>query len=95
MFRGTLASKMQKDQFGVGSLVKGGNFQSWLVVGFDNSVNLVDLYTMVMVSDEWVNVEDMNFLSTNEARELVDLTGLHWTFTDYELEPAGLKKFKK
>lgn len=95
MFRGTVASKMHLDQFGVGSLIKGGNFQSWLVIGFDNAVNLIDLYTMMMVSDEWVNVEDVNFLSTDEARELMNLTGLHWTFTDYDLEPEGLKKIKK
>ena len=93
MFRGTIASKMQLNQFGVGSIVKAGINHAWLVVGQDNAVNLVDMHTMQLISHEWVNVEDMNFISTNEARELMCLTAyVHWTFTDFEFDAKGIKK---
>jgi hypothetical protein len=93
MFRGQSKSKMSKDQFGIGSLIGGEGSDRWLVFGIhDGAVGLINLQTMLQ-EDGFVQVEDVNHISLDEARLIVQMTPLHWTFTDFDLYPDGMKNF--
>lgn len=88
MFRGKTKSKMQPDQFGVGSIIKAAD--DYLVVGFVKSVKVLNLVTMEL-SHDLVDVEDINFISENEARKICTLVNPNWAFTDFEIDAKGLK----
>jgi hypothetical protein len=61
-----------------------------LVSDGKSSIRLLDLNTLVL-TEKYYPVEDPNFLTQDEARRIVELTKLNWTFTDFELIPAGVK----
>lgn len=96
MFRDTGNAKMSKDTVGVGSTVK-GNFDSedymFVCIG-DKSVGLLNLQTMIIDGKSVVSVEDINYISSAEARNILNSLGnkLNWTFTDFEIIPKGLKR---
>ncbi len=97
MFRGTLNSKIDPTHFGVGSVVVGSHKEYWLVVGSNKVVRLLNLSTY-QLSKDGSTVEDINFISSDEAREICNLTEEHFAFSDYTLDAEGLKsvefKFK-
>lgn len=97
MFKTNQDSEISKQKFGVGSTVTGGQ-QSWLVIGSTDSsgkrVGLVNLDTFEFVGWSRGFVSDLNFLTQQEARMLVDSTvgnKYQWTFTDFDLVSEGLK----
>lgn len=90
MFRGT-TTKPELKNFGAGSIMKLGN-DSYLVVAEGNQVSLLNLETFQR-NGQWVEVENVYFLSEEDARELGNMVdGV--TFSDYELLPRGFKELK-
>lgn len=93
MFRDSGNSAMEKTKFGVGSLVTTGH-KTFLVIGTGNKqVSIMSLDTFETVRKP-IEVVDINFLTSAEARELIDSTvgdELQYTFTDFDLIPAGVK----
>jgi hypothetical protein len=91
MFRGESKSKLLPENFGAGSFIIGSGDQVWMLVSDGkSSIRLLDLNTLVL-TEKYYPVEDPNFLTQDEARRIVELTKLNWTFTDFELIPAGVK----
>ncbi len=97
MFKTDQDSEMSSTKFGVGSIIKGSS-EKWLVVGVKNSqgkqVAVVDLDTFMLVG--WADhpVADLNYMTEKEVRNIVDSTvgaTLNWTFTDFDLDPKGMK----
>lgn len=85
---------LPKDKFGIGSLVEAGN-EKYLVITIKKSkkVGLLDLRTMQIISEKFIEVENVNDLNSKEARAVVEIAGnlLHYTFTDFDLINKGLK----
>ena len=90
MFRGTKPSLMDPKSFGVGTVVKEGHDMFLLVAAFTREVCFIDLATFAKASD-YIKVEDVNFLSEKEAREVIDSMKRGATFTDYFISTSGLK----
>lgn len=94
MFRNSI-SKIDPEHFGVGSIIKAGEFSKWLLVSFkQNFVSLVNMDTFEVIPNCSFGVVDQNFLSEDEARLLIDESigkKLQYTYTDFELDPKGLK----
>lgn len=93
MFKKITASKMDVDQFGIGSVIKADR-QEWLVVTSDilsNRLYLLDLDTMAF-SNRSITVTDVHFLLKSEVIELVNLTDKNFTFSDFEFNSKGLKR---
>ena len=93
MFRDTKSSGMSYEKLGVGSIIEGDNRIQFLIVGAntESSVQILNLKTMVL-SDNSVPVQDINFLSTNEARVLCNYVESSWTFSDFDFNSKGLKQ---
>lgn len=93
MFRDSDNSKMKKSNFGVGSTVIAGNDRFVVVRTGDVKVSLLCLKTFVVLTPS-IDVYDPNFLTSTEARMLVDQTAgnkLNYTYTDFDLVAAGIK----
>ena len=94
MFRDTTKSKMDKSYFGVGSTIGTSNPNEYLLIGAgEDYVRVVDLETMMTVRDV-VRVDDVNYLTANEARKVVEETvgaELGYTYSDFTLNPEGFK----
>jgi hypothetical protein len=90
MFRGIQKSKMQPDQFGVGSIFEADRSNRYVVVSEGPCVRILNLNTFE-VSTNWVSVEDVNFLTQDEARKVVNLADLNFTFSDFDFNPSGIK----
>lgn len=91
MFRGKQDSKMCADQFGVGSTMKAGDQGPWLVVKISHiRIGLIHLPSMTLIEDDVV-VEDVNFVSVEEARKLCNLANHNFTFTDFDMDSKGYK----
>ena len=91
MFRGTGKSIMNSESFGAGSTIKDSKNTYLVVSNADNNqVYLICLNTMEMLPKS-VNVEDVNYMSQTETRDLVN-NNLTDAFSDYEFIPAGLKE---
>lgn len=94
MFRLNQDSELSRSKFSVGSIIVGEYAQRWLIVGKGKSVELVDLSTFKIVDNSSTKVEDLNFMSEQEVRDLVgDTIGkqLNWTFSDFRFDSRGLK----
>lgn len=96
MFKDNNITPMSDDKFGAGSVVCGlpnRLDEVWLVVRLhDNSVCLISNTEFKMIGKP-VQVNDPNYLTEAEARELVNQVGniLNWTFTDFSLLTKGHK----
>lgn len=97
MFRDIPKTKMNPEVMGVGSVITGGGSgadHNWLIVGDASGacVALINAETFQLASD-WVECENIHYLSSGECRELCRLIGnkLAWTFTDFFLSSAGMK----
>jgi hypothetical protein len=89
MFRGTKRSELSRENFSVGSFIgEGNNPKKWLVVSCGNYVQLLRMKDFDLLGAS-VTVEDPNFLSKEETRNLIKV--LPGTFTDYDFDPQGLK----
>jgi hypothetical protein len=89
MFRGTKRTQLSKENFGAGSFVGEGNDpKKWLVVAQGSSVVLMRMKDFELIG-LLVPVEDPNFLSKEETRNLINV--LPGTFTDYDFDTRGLK----
>ena len=92
MFRGVSASKLLPENFGAGSFIIGDGNTIWMLVSDGkSSIRLLDMNTFVL-TEKYYTVEDPNFLTQDEARRIVELTKLNWTFTDFVLIPGGAKE---
>jgi len=95
MFRNSKPSDISLKNFGAGSTIEGSPGEKWLVVNDgDNRVRLVDMEYYGAL-DGSVEVEDPNFLTEEQARQLVRLIDDCYTFSDYTLNPAGIKQTQK
>lgn len=98
MYRDIPNTGINPDVMGAGSVICGGasNDQrtNYLIIANCNktAVALVDNSTYCLVS-KWVNVENVNYLSSSECRELTADVGsqLMWTFTDFFMATNGMK----
>lgn len=92
MFKDTSKSVISPKNFGVGSLIRVQSPErSWLVVASTTTaILLVDLSTFEL-SKKCAVVEDCNHLTENEARMVVSLTDIGYTFSDFDLEAKGMK----
>lgn len=91
MFRGSKRTDMSAKNFGVGSLIIGGNDRYTVVAVTEDMVRLLDLNTFELCGSS-VRVADYNFLSEEEVRALVH--GLEGAFSDYDYDPKGIKPIK-
>ncbi len=96
MFRNKTVSNMLAANFGAGSIIdtEDNSNDVWLVVcdGLEH-LKLLNLKTMILSSNS-VKVEDPYHITSEEASKLTDLTGRHWTLSDFTCIPKGLKDFK-
>ena len=91
MFRDKMKSNIDPTHFGVGSTIAEDIKPLWLVVGYGhNGVTLMDLKTFEIKTVKAIEVEDPNFMTSDETRKLVSAM-LHGTFSDYTFNPKGLK----
>lgn len=94
MFRSKAPSKMSPDTFGIGSTISAGKGHNWLVIlspgTKTNEVTLVNLQDMT-VSCLVVQVEDVHYLTEQDARNLVTIANSNWTFSDFECHSVGYK----
>lgn len=98
MFRDVPDTGINPEVMGAGSVICGGakdsQHENYLVVanGNNTAVALIDNLTFKIVSP-WVNVENVNYLSSSECRELVSEVSnkLQWTFTDFFMATRGMK----
>lgn len=92
MFKESPNSLPNDNHFGVGSMIKAGNRESWLVISYQgNSIGLIDLVTHTIVKAPALDVADKHHLTKAEARQLVSLIGNQYTFSDYDMIPKRLK----
>lgn len=93
MFKESPNSLPNDNHFGVGSMIKAGNQESWLVFGYPNgnNIGLIDLVTHTIVKAPALEVTDKHHLTKAEARQLVGLIGNQYTFSDYDMIPKRLK----
>lgn len=92
MFKTDKPSEMSAKHFGAGSTIEAGN-NKYLVVSSESDVCCVSLSTFEVVGC-WTKVQDINYLTSKEARTLVDKgpgNALQYTYTDFDLIPKGLK----
>jgi len=94
MFRGQSDTDLSVKNFSVGSIIN-ANGDKYLVIATrgQRSVELLDLQTYKHVEGS-ATVEDINFMSEQELRELVDVSIgriRQWTFSDFDFDPQGLK----
>ena len=90
MFRNLRPSDLNPKNFGAASTIAGDPSESWVVVNEDGKVRLMNLQTFQMVPGH-IEVEDPNWLTESQARELVRLIDNNYTFSDYTLLPKGFK----
>lgn len=95
MFRDSKAS-FNEQNVGVGSVICGGydNIEeSWLIVGTSTGYAYLVCNKTFMFASEAVKVEDLNYLSSNEVRQLLHAVSnkLNWTFTDFFVSSKGMK----
>lgn len=90
MFREVTKAELNPEYFGVGQKLK-ADCDYLLVGGIGGTcVMLMNLNTMVMLPG-MVEVESINQLSREEAREVCELTRLNWTFSDFDFDTRGIK----
>ncbi len=90
MFRGTGNSEMNAKHVGVGSIIKGGPGEHWLIVRTgDHHINVINLSNFTLISAVSKVVEDVHFLSKGEVEEALNPIG--YTFSDFEIDCKGLK----
>lgn len=97
MFRDTKKTPLSELNVGAGSVVSSGDNSSvkqrWLIVATDaDHVALVSNETFEIESDV-IEVQDPNFLSGDEARQLCSKISdkMQWTFTDFFFSTKGMK----
>lgn len=95
MFRDSKAS-FNEQNVGVGSVICGGygNInKSWLIVGTSTGYAYLVCNKTFMFASEAVKVEDLNYLSSNEVRQLLRVVSdeIGWTFTDFFVSSKGMK----
>ncbi len=92
MFRDS-KSEMDVTKMGCGSLMSFGHGSEYLIVALNSrEVSLVHTGTFQRVNNAVVVVEDVNFLSSNEVRNLHDLIKDNTTFSDYSFDPKSYKE---
>jgi hypothetical protein len=95
MFKDTTPTKIDRANFGAGSMVKdGADFYLVIAVG-PRLVGLVYLekFQLIGGDEAWLDVMDCNHLTESEARKLVAIINGR-TFSDFELLPGGLKDMR-
>ena len=95
LFRGSGRSGIDVKQFGVGSIFWAGENQMFLLIAASNQseVAVVNLTTYAVTG--FVRVADVDHLSENEMREVVNKTGLDYAFSDFEFNNIGAAGIKR
>lgn len=91
MFRGESNIDLEQKYFSVGSTISLFDEGEFLIIGEGNTINLLSLVTF-QVTTVWIAVEDCNFISEQEIRNLLGSYQNMSAFSDYEFHPLGLKK---
>jgi len=98
MFRGSGITEMNEKHVGVGSIIKGGPGERWLFVRTgDKYINVINLSNFTLISAVSVAVEDVHFISKEEAEAALSpigeaaLSPIGYTFSDFEFDCKGLK----
>lgn len=91
LFRLTEKTDIDPEVMGVGSLIKCPG-EKFLIVQDNNSPNIIRLMNMIdyKVSSTHVVVENVNYISENELRQLMSYV-CSGAFSDYEFNPKGIK----
>lgn len=98
MFRDIPNTGINPDVMGAGSVICGGandsQRENYLIIAdaANTRVALVDNTTFSIVSP-WIEVENVNYLSSTEVRSLTSQVSdeLRWTFTDFFMATRGMK----
>jgi hypothetical protein len=94
-YRDMSNTQLRKENCSVGMVVTGCTGEKYvLVTTLPNVVTFMSLTTF-KVHEKSVDVVDVNFLSKDELRSVINLIPEHATFTDYELDVRGLKVYKE
>jgi hypothetical protein len=91
MFRQNNISKLNLDNFSVGSVIEGDRNERYLLI-YDSIgyVRLVDLQTFATLAGS-VEVFDYNHISYDEAGDITGLVKNNYTRSDWEFQAQGLK----
>ena len=90
MFRETEKSKLLNANFSVGSTIKVGNFNKYIVISSDTMVvSLLDTTTFEVLKGSSTKVLDINYLSKEEVAKLIDC--LNCTFNEPYYSTIGAK----
>jgi len=93
MFRGKTKSEINPKLFGAGSLIMTNGKITYMVISVGGvGCRLLDMRTFEEIQPI-ITVEDPNFLSEEETRKLI--SGTNFAFSDFDLDPAGLKTYIK
>ena len=87
-------SPINVKNFGVGSCFVDCSGDVYLVIPNSLPNHVATLYLPEMTISKSKCVEDINYLSEDEARELWRLVPGNNAFSDMVLKPEGLKRFK-
>ena len=98
MYRDIPNTGINPDVMGAGSVICGGardsQHENYLIIAdaAQTRVALVNNLTFSIVSP-WVEVENVNYLSSSEVRSLTTQVSddLQWTFTDFFMATRGMK----
>ena len=76
---------------GVGSYISCSNYEKWLLVSdISNYISLVSLKDFRRTKDS-IKVNDINWISEEEARSICNLTKANAAFCDFEFDTRGIK----
>ena len=90
MFRKPPSAGLSPEHFGAGQILV-GDYKYLLVGGIGaECIILINLQSMQQLQG-FVQVEDINQISQEEARKVCDLTKLNWTFSDFDFDTKGIK----
>jgi len=92
MFRGKGESELMLNHFSVGSIIEINGGENFLIIGTNCEVRLLNLSTFKMSNDNWIHVEDINYLTTDDVKKLID--NYQVSFSDNDYNPIGLKDLK-
>ena len=95
MFRKASNSGLTQSKFSVGSRISANNEIFVIVAEDSSSIRLLRLSNFLLERNSSivsVIVEDINFISEDELRELIRQT-TDYAFSDFDFDCAGLKDF--
>ncbi len=90
MFREIKYSNIDPKVVGVGSIVRAGNDKYLIISSIKDVVSLMSLSSFKILPSA-TTVADVNYLTKEEVKDLLD-GSTDYTFSDWDFDPAGIKK---